>query len=60
MKGVRCNMNPALLIIVGIGAILLWFLCAWLYKPIGSIIVRLFNDSKRAMFDEKMKEDKGE
>ena len=38
--------------IVGIGAGLFWLLCAGLYKPIGSIISRLINDSKKAMFEE--------
>lgn len=54
-------MNPVLIMLVAIGATLLWFLCAWLYKPIGAIITRLINDSKRAMFeDDKTKENNEE
>ena len=57
-------MNPVLIMLVAIGAVLLWFMCAWLYKPIGSITTRLIDDSKRAMFGsnktKENKEEKGE
>lgn len=54
-------MNPVLLMLVAIGAVLLWLVCAWLYKPIGALITRLIDDSKRAMFgDNKTKENNEE
>lgn len=42
-------MNPAFIILVIIGAFLLWLLLSCLYVPIGKIVNRLLKDSHRAM-----------
>lgn len=53
-------MNPALIILVGIGAMLLWLLCSFLYRPIGRVAKRLVNDAKKAMFEETTNENEKE
>jgi len=35
-------MNPALVILVILAVIILWFLLSFLYKPIGEFILRIF------------------
>jgi len=45
-------MNPVFLLLVFLGVCLLWFLCAFLYRPIGKFFSRLFIDAKEAMFEE--------
>lgn len=42
-------MNPAFIILVLLGAFLLWLLLSCLYVPIGKIINRLLKDSHNAM-----------
>lgn len=49
-------MNPVLLFLICIGLFLVWLLCSFLYRPIGRLFSRLFNDAKEAMFEEKEKE----
>lgn len=50
-------MNPAFIILVLIGAGLLWLLLSWLFPFIGTISKRLWNDAKYNMNkDEKEKE----
>lgn len=44
-------MNPAFIILVIIGASLLWLICSFLYVPIGKFFNRLLKDSNRAMHD---------
>ena len=44
-------MNPALIILIFVAGTLLWFICAFLFKPIGSLFKRLFDDAKRAIND---------
>jgi multisubunit Na+/H+ antiporter MnhB subunit len=43
-----------LLVIIGLG--LLWLLCSFLYRPIGKVFCKLWNDAKKAMFGTKEKE----
>lgn len=50
-------MNPILVFLITVAAILLWVICSFLYKPIGRLFNRLFKD---AMFEEKQNENKGE
>lgn len=38
-------MNPFLILLILIGAIVLWFLLASLYKPTGKIFTKIFNKS---------------
>ena len=49
-------MNPALLIIVVLSMILLWFLLAFLYRPVGKLFYRIYKDA----MDEITKEDEKE
>lgn len=49
-------MNPALGIIIIVTIILLWFLLAFLYKPIGKLFYRIYKDA----MDEITKEDEKE
>ena len=42
-------MNPVFIFLVLLATILLWFLLAFLFKPIGNIISRLVSDVKEAM-----------
>ena len=53
-------MNPILVFLIVVGAILLWVICSFLYKPIGRFFNRLFKDAKYAMFEETKDENKGE
>ena len=45
-------MNPILIILIFLGGALLWLLCAFLYRPIGKIAKRLFEDAKESMKDD--------
>lgn len=38
-------MNPVLILLVIIGAVALWFLLSFLYKPIGKLITRIYKDA---------------
>lgn len=49
-------MNPVLLFLVILALCLVWLLCAFLYRPIGKLFSRLFEDAKEAMFETKEKE----
>lgn len=42
-------MNPIFIFLVFLGTFILWFLLAFLFKPVGSIISRLVNDVEEAM-----------
>lgn len=43
---------PALFILVTIGCVLLWFLLAGIYKPVGRFFYRIFKDAKDEMTEE--------
>ena len=50
-------MNPALLILIIIFVVALWFLLSFLYKPIGKFIFRIGKDAiDEIMEDEEEKE----
>lgn len=52
-------MNLAFYIIVILLAVALWFLCSFLFKPIGKFLTRIFNDTKEIINEEsETKEDK--
>lgn len=54
-------MNPVFFIGLFVGATLIWLLCSFLYKPIGSIGRKLVDDAKQAITEEKNeKENEGE
>lgn len=54
-------MNPVFFIGLFAGGALIWLLCSFLYKPIGSIGQKLVNDAKQAMTEENNeKENEGE
>lgn len=44
-------MNPILILWALIGAFIIWLLASFLYRPIGRLFARLFNDAKREMFE---------
>lgn len=49
-------MNPALGIIIIVTIILLWFLLAFLYKPIGKLFYRIYKDAMDEIKNEDEKE----
>ena len=52
-------MNPALIILIVIAAILLWFLLSFAFTPLGKLIYRIGKDAVDEMNKEENKE-KGE
>lgn len=42
-------MNPLFIIFVFLTTIILWFLLAFLFKPIGKLVYKLVDDVKKAM-----------
>ena len=40
------HMNPVFIFLVVLGAIELWFMFSWTFKPIGTFLTRIFNDAK--------------
>ena len=38
-------MNPALIIIIALAAVALWFLLSFLFRPIGRFIYRIWKDA---------------
>lgn len=52
-------MNPFLILLILIVAVVLWFLLAFLYQPIGKLVSRIINDSLQEINqkDERNKED---
>lgn len=51
-------MNPVLIILIFIGGGLLWLLCSFLYRPIGKVFKKLWDDAKGSMFDEEKENEK--
>lgn len=49
-------MNPAFIILVILGAVLLWFLLSFVFFPLGKVVYRLWKDA----VDEMNREDKKE
>lgn len=45
-------MNPILIILIFIGAIILWLLLAGVFGFVGKISYKIFDDAKNAMFEE--------
>ena len=43
---------PAFMILVVLGLILLWFLLAFLFRPLGRVVNKLWSDAMSTMFDE--------
>lgn len=48
---------PAFIMLIIIAAIILWFLCSFLYKPIGKIVGTIIRDAQETIKD---KENNGE
>ena len=51
---------PAFILLIIIAAIILWFLCSFLYQPIGRFIGMIINNVREAIKDKEYKEEKGE
>lgn len=49
---------PAFYILVAIGLVFLWFLLAFMFKPIGRFFYRLWSDAEDAMNDDDNTEQK--
>lgn len=49
-------MNPVFVLLVILGAILLWFLLSFVFYPLGRFLYRLWKDA----YDEMNREDKNE
>jgi hypothetical protein len=45
-------MNPALLVLIAIGVILIYLLASFLYRPIGNFFYRILKDAEEAIKDE--------
>ena len=45
-------MNPALFILIAIVLVGLWFLLAFIYKPLGKLFRKIYKDSINAMNEE--------
>lgn len=45
-------MNPVLIILILLGGALLWLLLSFLYRPLGKIAKKLFEDAKESMEDD--------
>lgn len=43
---------PAFMILVVLGLIILWFMLAFLFRPLGRVVNKLWSDAMSAMFDE--------
>jgi F0F1-type ATP synthase membrane subunit b/b' len=57
--------NPVLFFLIIVGAILLWIICSFVFKPIGKFINRVFANVKSSMLEEEIetketKNNKGE
>ena len=53
-------MNPALLVLIAIGVILIYLLASFLYRPIGKFFYRIFKDVKDAIKDEEEENEENE
>lgn len=49
-------MNPVFIFLVLLGAILLWFLLAFAYKPLGKVIYRIGKDAMDEINKDETKE----
>lgn len=49
-------MNPLLIILILLGGALIWLICSFLYRPIGRIAKKLFDDAVEAMQDDDSKD----
>ena len=45
-------MNPVLVFLILVGAVILWLTCSSLYKPIGKLFKCTINKAKNEMFNE--------
>lgn len=51
---------PVFMILVFLGAVLLWFLLAFAFRPLGKVVNKLWSDATSAMFDEYIENNKNE
>ena len=51
-------MNPIMLLIVILIAVAIWFLLAFMYKPLGKIVYRIWNDVVNEIKNNEEKESK--
>lgn len=52
--------NPFLIILILLGVVLLWFLLAFIFNPIGKIAGRIIGDAIKAINEEEMEEKENE
>lgn len=53
-------MNPALLVLIVIGVILIYLLASFLYKPIGNFFYRILKDAEEAIKNEEEEKEENE
>lgn len=53
-------MNPAMIILIPLALVAVWFGAAWLYKPIGNFFLDIFEDAADAMEKEEENEEEEE
>jgi hypothetical protein len=46
-------LNPAFIILAVVWAIIVWFLCGYLFKPIGRIVLDIVKGAMKAFFGTK-------
>lgn len=51
-------MNPVFVFMVILAAVLLWFLCVFVFKPLGGLLLKLWNDAFEVMNEKDKKEEK--
>ncbi len=51
-------MNPIMLLIVILIAVAIWFLLAFMYKPLGKIVYRIWNDAVNEIKNNEEKENR--
>lgn len=51
-------MNPVLILLIILAAVILWFLLACLYRPVGRLCKRIYDDAMQEMSDKKRKRGK--
>lgn len=53
-------MNPVFVFLVILAAVLLWFLCVFVFKPLGGVLLKLWNDAFEIMNEKEEEQSKDE
>lgn len=50
---------PVLIFLIFLAGVLVWLLLSFVYKPLGSFVLKIFGDAKESMTEDDDKEKKG-